>query len=369
MILLIGYDVSRRGGIERLTLQVKTALEDQGHDVLLLCPRKLGPGGLGRWLGRGRFLLALALSLPRASTVLSMHALLLAPLRWLAPLMALAGLVGGPVRRQRRFCWLHGLEVWGEALAPVGADLKRCNGLLASSRFSRDRVCEQPGPWPPVAVVHPMADLIDAHQAPLPLPSAPILLTVARMVREERYKGHRLVLAALEILRQRQHLPANLRWQVIGDGDDRAALEQETHARGLAPWVHFLGGVDDQELEHQLRHCSLLVLPSAYAARPGSRAEGEGFGIVYLEAAQAGRAAIGCRQGGQSDLIVDGTTGWLIDPDPEALANGLEAALADPETLSRSGERARQRALACFGKDRFTESLVAALQLKPPGDD
>jgi hypothetical protein len=86
MILLIGYDVSRRGGIERLTLQVKKALEQHGQAVLLLCPRKLGPGGLGRWIGRGRFLLALCLSLPRASTVLSMHALLLAPLRWLAPL-------------------------------------------------------------------------------------------------------------------------------------------------------------------------------------------------------------------------------------------------------------------------------------------
>ena len=368
MILLIGYDVSRRGGIERLTLQVKKALEQHGQAVLLLCPRRLGPGPLGRWLGRGLFLVALCLSLPRANTVLSMHALLLAPLRWLAPLMAVAGLVGGKVRRQHRFCWLHGIEVWGDALAPVGADLKRCDGLLASSRFSRDRVREQPGPWPPMAVVHPMADLIDAHQAPLPLPVAPILLTVARMVREERYKGHRLVLAALEILRQRQHLPANLRWQVIGDGDDRGALEEETHAKGLSPWVQFLGGVDDWELEHQLRHCSLLVLPSAYAAVPGGRAEGEGFGIVYLEAAQAGRASIGCRQGGQSDLIVDGTTGWLIDPDPEALANGLEVALADPATLSRCGERARQRALACFGKDRFTESLVAALQLQALGE-
>jgi phosphatidylinositol alpha-1,6-mannosyltransferase len=282
--------------------------------------------------------------------------------------MAVAGLVSGTVRRQRHFCWLHGIEVWGDALGPVGADLKRCDGLIASSRFSRDRVCEQPGPWPPVAVVHPMADLIDAHHPPLPLSSAPILLTVARMVREERYKGHRIVLAALEILRQRQLLPANLRWQVIGDGDDRGALEEETHAKGLAPWVQFLGGVDDWELEHQLRHCSLLVLPSAYAAVPGSRAEGEGFGIVYLEAAQAGRASIGCRQGGQSDLIVDHTTGWLIDPDPEALANCLTGVFADPETLSRCGERARQRALACFGKDRFSDSLLAALQLQAPGE-
>ena len=368
MILLIGYDVSRRGGIERLTLQVKSALEGRGQTVLLLCPRKLGPGGLGRWLGRGRFLLALCLALPRASTVLSMHALLLAPLRWLAPLLAVAGLGFATARRQRRFCWLHGIEVWGDALAAVASDLKRCDGLIASSRFSRDRVRDQPGPWPALAVVHPMADLIDAHQPPLPLPAAPILLTVARMVREERYKGHRIVLAALEILRQRQLLPPNLRWQVIGDGDDRAALEQETDAKGLAPWVHFLGGVDDRELEHQLRHCSLLVLPSAYAAPPGSRPEGEGFGIVYLEAAQAGRAAIGCRQGGQSDLIVDGHTGWLIDPDPAALASCLATVLGDPDTLSRSGERARQRALAYFARDRFSDSLWAALQLNAAGE-
>lgn len=367
MILLLCYDVSRRGGIERLTLQVRAALEQRGLAVKLLCPQAFGPGGLSRWLGRLRFLLELGVWLPRSQTVLSMHALLLPPLRWLEPLRWLAG--PGRGARQRRFCWLHGLEVWGDALLQVRGDLWRCDGLIASSRFTRDRVLERAGRWPPTSVVHPMADL-GALEAPhLPLPSAPILLTVARMVRNERYKGHRLVLAALAILRRQERLPANLRWHVVGDGDDRPALERETAGLGLTPWVCFLGELDDGALERQLRGCSLLLLPSAYGARPGCRAEGEGFGIVYLEAAWAGRAAIGCRQGGQSDLIVDGETGWLIEPDPAALANRLASALAQPETLARMGARARERAAAHFGPGRFAAELLTALRLPAGGED
>jgi hypothetical protein len=65
MILLLSYDVTRRGGIERLTLQVRDALLKQGLTVKVLCPRARGPGQLGRWLGRLGFLLALGLWAPR----------------------------------------------------------------------------------------------------------------------------------------------------------------------------------------------------------------------------------------------------------------------------------------------------------------
>lgn len=346
-ILLLSYDVSRRGGIERLTLQVMAALTEQGLTVKLLCPRARGPGQLGRWLGRLLFLLALALWVPRCQTVLSMHALLLPPLRWLPA--------------ARRLCWLHGLEVWGDALPRVRDDLCRCDGLIASSRFTRDRVLEHQGPWPPIRVVHPMANLV-AREAPLtPPPWPPVLLTVSRMASNERYKGHRLVLAALALLRSQGRLPPGLRWHVVGEGDDRPALERETAALGLEPWVRFLGALEDGALAERLRGCSLLLLPSAYAARPGCRAEGEGFGIAYLEAAWAGRPAIGCREGGQSDLIVDGETGWLIPPTPTALAELLASVLDQPHTLAPMGLRARQRAEAHFGQDRFAAELRQAI--------
>ena len=352
MILLLSFDVRRRGGIERLSLHVRASLERQGQSVRLLCPQRLGPGALGRQLGRLRFLLQLALWLPRARQVLSMHALLLRPLRWLNPLLR---------QGQSLHCWLHGIEVWGASLAEVQADLQRCDGLIASSRFTREQVRTRPGPWPAIAVVHPMADLIDAQRTPEPVPRDLTLLTVARLEASERYKGHHLVLAALADLRQDGALPAGLRWRVVGDGNDRAALEMEASRLGLTPWVRFLGSLSDQALAQELRQCSLLLMPSAYGITAEGRACGEGFGIVYLEAAQAGRASIACREGGQTDLIVDGQTGWLIEPQASALGQLIRQLIHDASDLNASGERARQRALTGFSQRVFDQALAEAL--------
>ncbi|NDD46568.1 MAG: glycosyltransferase, partial [Synechococcaceae bacterium WB9_4xB_025] len=260
----------------------------------------------GRLLGRFRFVLALAWYLPQASQVLCMHALLLRPLGWLRSLRR---------RQQSLHCWIHGIEVWGAALKPVAGALHDCSGLIASSSFTRDQLLAAAGSWPSIQVVHPMADLIDARQPVQALPQSMRLLTVARMDAGERYKGHRLVLQALRQLKESQTLPETLQWRVVGEGNDRRAIEQQCKDWGLMPWVRFLGGISDSELEQELRSCSLLLMPSAFALEADGRACGEGFGIVYLEAAQAGRASVGCTQGGQSDLIVDGSTGWLIEPD------------------------------------------------------
>ena len=90
---------------------------------------------------------------------------------------------------------------------------------------------------------------------------------------------------------------------------------------------------------------------------------GEGFGIVYLEAALAGRASIACDQGGQSDFIVDGDTGWLIPPDANALKATLRELLHHPQEIQRRGALARARALQHFGQERFDQSLLQALEI------
>ncbi|MBM5796595.1 MAG: glycosyltransferase family 4 protein [Cyanobacteria bacterium K_Offshore_0m_m2_072] len=355
MILLISYDVRRRGGIERLSLQVQACLQQRGKAVQLLCPQRLGPGGLGRQLGRLWFLLQLAWWLPRATQVLSMHALLLRPLRWLGPLRP---------RQQPLHCWMHGIEVWGAALKGVRADLMRCTGLIASSRFTEARVQEQPGSWPPITVVQPMADLIDASATPAPLPAGLRLLTVARLDADERYKGHRLVLQALELLQRRGGLLGNWQWRIVGEGNDRLALEKESERLGLRPWVRFLGGLSDGELRRELRGCSLLLMPSAYGIEADGRACGEGFGIVYLEAAQAGRASIACLQGGQTDLIVDRHNGWLIEPQANDLAALLAELSTGPEQLASTGAAARSRAQTSFSANCFQARLLGGLGLQ-----
>jgi len=355
VILLISYDVRRRGGASNGSLQVQACLQQHGQTVRLVCPQRLGPGGLGRQLGRLWFLLQLAWWLPQASQVLSMHALLLRPLHWLGPLRP---------QRQRLHCWLHGIEVWGAALQVVRADLMDCTGLIASSSFTQARVQERPGSWPPIAVVQPMADLIDASETPALLPPGLRLLTVARLDAGERYKGHRLVLQALAQLQLRGGLPSNWQWRVVGEGNDRLALEQECEQLGLRPWVRFLGGLGDGELRRELRGCSLLLMPSAYGIEADGRACGEGFGIVYLEAAQAGRASIACRQGGQTDLIEDCHNGWLIEPRADDLAALLLELAANPEQLAEAGAAARSRAQASFSAHCFQTRLLGSLGLQ-----
>lgn len=352
MILIISYDVRRRGGIERLSLHVQACLEQQGERVELLYPQRLGPGSLGRQLGRLWFLLQLSWWLPKARQVLCMHALLLRPLSWLGLLRP---------QRQPLQCWLHGIEVWGAALEGVRDNLMRCTGLIASSNFTRDRVLEQRGNWPPIAVVQPMADLVDPAETPAPLPTELCMLTVARLDANERYKGHRLVLQALEQLKRSRRLPPQWEWRVVGEGNDRLVLERESQRLGLKPWVRFLGGLSDGELRQELRNCSLLLMPSAYCIEADGRACGEGFGIVYLEAAQAGRASIACDQGGQTDLILDRQNGWLIEPRADCLVSLLQDLAARPDQIVRAGAAARRRAQTSFSHSCFKDKLLASI--------
>ena len=350
MILLVTYDVRRRGGIERLSLQVRDGLERSGHPCRLLATRRLGPSRAGRLAGQLWFLLQLAWWLPRSEVVFSMHALLLRPIR---RLRALPG-VGRP--GQRLLCWLHGIEVWGATLPPLLPDLRACDALAASSAFTRDQVQAQLGPRPPIHVIHPCADPPAA--APTPPPPGPRLLTVARLDPQERYKGHDLILDALALLRQRGALPAALRWRVVGEGEDRLRLQARAAALGLQAHIDWLGALDDASLRQDYRDCSLVVMPSAFALRPDGSAQGEGFGITYLEAALAARASIAADQGGQTDLILHGQTGWLLPPSAEALADLLRRLQEDPEQVRLCGERALAHASRHFSPERQRRLLA-----------
>lgn len=154
----------------------------------------------------------------------------------------------------------------------------------------------------------------------------PRLLFTGRLVYQ---KGLDLLLPALHEL---AHLPWEL--DVVGDGPMRAELEETTRALGLAGRVHFHGWQDRERLLGYYRNASLFVFPSRH----------EGMPNAVLEAMATGVGVIATRIAGNEELVVDGVTGRLVQPESSAaLREALAATLSDASLMQRFGQASRQR--------------------------
>lgn len=222
----------------------------------------------------------------------------------------------------------------------LGQALTGAAGLIAVSRFT----CQQMGALgvaaERVTIIHPGIETA-RFAAPPDLPELAALrdrftlLTVARWVRR---KGFDVVLKAMpRILAQ---VP-NAHYVLIGSGPDEGYFRGLIQELGLADHVTLAGRVSDEALPAYYGACDLFVMPT----RPSDDgSEVEGFGIVYLEAAAAGKPAIGGRAGGVADAILDGETGLLVDPlDVEALAAAVIELAQNPSRRAQLGRNGLER--------------------------
>jgi phosphatidylinositol alpha-1,6-mannosyltransferase len=130
---------------------------------------------------------------------------------------------------------------------------------------------------------------------------------------------------------------------VVGGGPLRSTYANLAASLGVNGSVEFLGALADAARDEVLDRAHVFVMPSRLPLDRG----GEGFGIVYLEAAVHGLPAVAGNVAGALDAVVNGETGLLVDPtDHVAVAEAISDLLAHPakaETLGRSAyERARQ---------------------------
>jgi phosphatidylinositol alpha-1,6-mannosyltransferase len=158
----------------------------------------------------------------------------------------------------------------------------------------------------------------------------PTALTIARL--NQRHKGHDVMLRAMTLVLRR--VP-DARWVVIGDGPLRPALEGLAEELGVASAVEFVGPVSDQERDDWLRRADVFVMPSRL---PPGGVGGEGFGIVYLEAAAHGLPVVAGSEGGSVDAVDAGRSALLVDPhDHVAVANAVATLLESPERARSMG--------------------------------
>lgn len=182
--------------------------------------------------------------------------------------------------------------------------------------------------------------------------AGPMLLSVGRLVAR---KGFDTVLESVASLRT--EFPS-LRYVLIGDGPERPRLEARIRELGIANHVLMLGRADDAAKWAAFKMCDLFVMP----ARELGGTDWEGFGIVFAEAARAGRAVVAARTGGVADAVIDGETGLLIEPDdPLALTAAIKRLLVDRTARCRMEEAALRVAAERFTPVALQSQMAAGL--------
>lgn len=203
--------------------------------------------------------------------------------------------------------------------------------FLCASGFIRERVLAMGFPEAR-AITHYIGVDCRAIQPRDPVEETRTILHVARLV---EVKGTQYLIRAFSDLAQR-HATAEL--VIIGDGPLKRSLQELAVSLGIESRVKFLGALPHAQVLAWMRKAAVLVLPSVRTAT----GRVEGLGMVMLEAAATGVAAIGSRIGGIPEGILDGKTGYLTpERDTSALARQLDDLLSDPEMRRRMGAAAR----------------------------
>jgi len=276
--------------------------------------------------------------------------------------------VGQIIHRVFRVPYLvfgHGIDVWGALDARRRAALRGAARVVAVSHFTgRVLALEQGVAEDRVTVVYPAVDpvLLGAAADEVDAPrdgAVATLLTVARLSAQERYKGCDVVIGALpDVIAG----AGPVRYVIVGEGDDRPRLEALARQRGVADRVVFAGRVQRDGLAAWYRACDVFVMPSVATRRPDGWT-GEGFGIVYLEAAAFRRPVIAGAGGGAPEAVEHAVTGLVVDgADGRAVAAAITTLVRDPVARARMGAAGRLRVLDQFTFDRFRTEVAAVVR-------
>ena len=153
-------------------------------------------------------------------------------------------------------------------------------------------------------------------------------------------KGHHLGIEAwTRVAREDESLHHFVVGNRSGDPYEQSLIDLAEHA-GVGDRLHFVGNVTEDEKVDLLQRAEVFLHTPVTAADGGF----EGFGIVYLEAAAAGTAAIGTLDSGAEDAIVDGETGLLVEQDVDAVEAALRRVLGDEGVRDRLAAGGRAHA-------------------------
>ena len=249
----------------------------------------------------------------------------------------------------------HAKDIWTTPEWEKREKLADCEWLVTCTRANRDHLSAL-APAGRVELVYHGIDLArfpaftglrparDGADACDPV----TILSVCRLVEK---KGMDVLLEALA------RLPAELNWRLVhvGGGPLHDALARQARKLGIDARITWCGSLAQDELLPKLRSADLFAL----ACRVASDGDRDGLPNVLVEAQSQGLACVATRVSAIPELIRDGMTGVLVEPEaPEALARALQTLIADPARRALLGSAGRTRVAAEFSLDGNFERLA-----------
>ncbi|NEP20118.1 MAG: glycosyltransferase family 4 protein [Leptolyngbya sp. SIO4C1] len=248
-------------------------------------------------------------------------------------------------------CFIYGQELliarYDTMAAKRAEDLRQAKRIYACSQATAKLAQSAIDPSLTIQTIYPGVAPLTADQSQrdleqqaaayrkeLGLGSGPVILSLCRLTPR---KGINLVIESLKPLIQ--EFPT-LTYLIVGHGEDRVKLEQQAIDLGVMDHVRFLGRVCHDTKARLLTLCDLFVMP----IRNDIQTDWEGFGITFLEAALAGKAAIGGRTGGVIEAVEQGVTGILVDTaDAQETQAAIAQLLRNPDLRQHMGRAAQSR--------------------------
>ncbi len=163
-------------------------------------------------------------------------------------------------------------------------------------------------------------------------PRALIAIYVGRLANEKR----------IDLLLDVARIP-RIALTIIGDG----ALRRELEAQFTGTGTHFMGYLFGDDLAKAYASADVFIFPSP----------SETFGQVVQEAMASGLPAVVINQGGVTDLVQDGETGYICEADAAAFAAAVRRLRDDPETRAQMAYQAR-----CYAEAHPWSAIMAQLE-------
>ena len=257
--------------------------------------------------------------------------------------------------------FVYGIDCWAGRFEERQPKLKSINKIISISSFTTKQIKNQ-GFRGDVVYLPPVLDenKFPLIQKEVNADNTVKFITVGRLSSAEKYKGHDKVIEAVNLLVNKYNIK-NIEYRIIGKGDDKERLENKVRELNLESFIKFYGFVPDEDLPKVYSSSDVFIMPSNVSLDP-SKPEGEGFGIVFTEAAMYKLPMIGPNDGGSTDIIDDNINGLECDPlSPSDIAEKMKILINNEKKRIEFGKKANEKIVDNFTLrqlDGYLEKIV-----------